>query len=200
MSDFNIRSYNSADKDHVYNICLQTGESGKDATHLFTDPLVLGHIYAGPYIEYEPQSVFILNDENGLCGYIMGTMNSNAFYDWMYKDWFPAIRNNYNQPTGEPSKWNRTEKTVNVLFQPMSKKLFKDYPAHLHIDLLPRAQGQGQGKLMMDHYISHLKKNNIKGVHLELSITNKRAFSFYRKYGMDELEQDDDSIYMGLYI
>ena len=184
----------------IYNICLQTGESGKDATHLFTDSLVLGHIYAGPYMEYEPQSVFILNDENGLCGYIMGAMNSNAFYDWMYKDWFPTVRNNYNQPSGEPSKWNRTEKTVNILFQPMSKKLFKDYPAHLHIDLLPRAQGQGQGKLMMDRYISHLKKNNIKGVHLELSITNERAFNFYRKYGMDKLEQDDDSIYMGLYI
>ena len=47
---------------------------------------------------------------------------------------------------------------------------------------------------------NNLKKNNIKGVNLELSITNERAFSFYRKYGMDELEQDDDSIYMGLYI
>ena len=200
MSDFNIRSYHSSDKDHIYNICLQTGDSGKDATKLFNDSLVLGHIYAGPYMEYEPQSVFILNDENGICGYILGTMNSNAFYDWMNRDWFPSIRKNYNQPTGETSKWSRTDKTINVLFQPMNNKLFTDFPAHLHIDLLPRGQGRGQGKLMMDHYILHLKKNNISGVHLELGITNERAFNFYSKYGMDELERDDDSIYMGLYI
>ena len=45
-----------------------------------------------------------------------------------------------------------------------------------------------------------LKKNNIKGVHLELSITNKRAFNFYKRYGMSELERDDDSIFMGLHI
>ena len=200
MSDFNIRSYHSSDNDHVYNICLQTGDSGKDATKLFNDPVVLGHIYVGPYMEYEPQSVFILNDDSGVCGYILGTMNSNAFYDWMNKDWFPVIRKNYNQPIGESSKWSRTEKTINILFQPMNNKLFTDFPAHLHIDLLPRAQGKGQGKLMMDHYILHLKKNNISGVHLELGITNERAFNFYSKYGMDELERDDDSIYMGLYI
>ena len=71
MSDFNIRSYRSSDKDLVYSICLKTGESGKDATHLFNDPLVLGHIYAGPYMKYEPQSVFILNDNKGVCGYII---------------------------------------------------------------------------------------------------------------------------------
>ena len=200
MSDFNIRSYHSSDNDQVYNICLQTGDSGKDATKLFNDPVVLGHIYAGPYMEYEPQSVFILNDDSGICGYILGTMNSNAFYDWMNKDWFPVIRKDYNQPIGESSTWSRTEKTINILFQPMNNKLFTDFPAHLHIDLLPRAQGKGQGTLMMDHYILHLKKNNISGVHLELGITNERAFNFYSKYGMDELERDDDSIYMGLYI
>ena len=200
MSEFNIRSYHPEDSDAVYNICLKTGDSGNDATHLFTDPLVLGHIYAGPYMKYEPQSVFILNDENNLCGYIMGTMNSKAFYDWMYNEWFPSVRNNYNQPSGDPSKWNRTEETINIFFLPMNKKLFKEFPAHLHIDLLPGAQGRGQGKLMMDHYISHLKDNNIKGVHLELSITNERAFNFYKKYGMDELERNEDSIFMGLYI
>ena len=200
MSDFNIRSYRSSDKDLVYSICLKTGESGKDATHLFNDPLVLGHIYAGPYMKYEPQSVFILNDNKGVCGYIMGTMNSNQFYNWMDKEWFPAIRTNYVQPTGDPLKWNRTEKTTSILFQPLKKKLFKDFPAHLHIDLLPRAQGKGQGKIMMDHFISHLKRNSITGVHLELGAKNDRAFNFYSKYGMAELERDDDSIFMGLYI
>ena len=37
MSDFNIRSYRSSDKDLVYSICLKTGESGKDATFFITD-------------------------------------------------------------------------------------------------------------------------------------------------------------------
>ena len=200
MPDFNIRSYQSGDRDAVYDICLKTGDSGKDASHLFTDPLALGHIYAGPYMEYEPQSVFILNNGKNLSGYIMGTMDSKSFYDWMYNEWFQLLRNTYSQPSGDPSRWSRTEKTINIFFTEMNKKLFEEFPAHLHIDLLPIAQGKGQGKLMMDHYISHLVNNDIKGVHLELSITNKRAFNFYKRYGMSELERDDDSIFMGLHI
>ena len=200
MPDFNIRSYQSGDRDAVYDICLKTGDSGKDASNQFTDPLALGHIYAGPYMEYEPQSVFILNNGKNLSGYIMGTMDSKAFYDWMYNEWFQLLRNTYTQPSGDPSRWSRTEKTINIYFTEMNKKLFEEFPAHLHIDLLPIAQGKGQGKLMMDHYISHLVNNDIKGVHLELSITNKRAFNFYKRYGMSELERDDDSIFMGLHI
>ena len=200
MPDFNIRSYQSGDRDDVYDICLKTGDSVKDASHQFTDPLALGHIYAGPYMEYEPQSVFILNNGKNLSGYIMGTMDSKAFYDWMYNDWFQLLRNTYTLPSGVPSRWSRTEKTINIFFTEMNKKLFEEFPAHLHIDLLPIAQGKGQGKLMMDHYISHLVNNDIKGVHLELSITNKRAFNFYKRYGMSELERDDDSIFMGLHI
>tara|TARA_B100001123_G_scaffold81273_1_gene92559 strand:+ start:5745 stop:6347 length:603 start_codon:yes stop_codon:yes gene_type:complete len=200
MPDFNIRSYQSGDRDAVYDICLKTGDSGKDASHQFTDPLALGHIYAGPYMEYEPQSVFILNNGKNLSGYIMGTMDSKAFYDWMYNEWFQFLRNTYSQPSGDPSRWSRTEKTINIFFTEMNKKLFEEFPAHLHIDLLPIAQGKGQGKLMMDHYISHLVNNDIKGVHLELSIANKRAFNFYKRYGMSELERDDDSIFMGLHI
>ena len=200
MPDFNIRSYQSGDRDAVYDICLKTGDSGKDAAHQFTDPLALGHIYAGPYMEYEPQSVFILNNGKNLSGYIMGTMDSKAFYDWMYNEWFQLLRNTYTQPSGDPSRWSRTEKTINIFFTEMNKKLFEEFPAHLHIDLLPIAQGKGQGKLMMDHYISHLVNNDIKGVHLELSITNKLAFNFYKRYGMSELERDDDSIFMGLHI
>lgn len=200
MPDFNIRSYQSGDRDAVYDICLKTGDSGKDASHQFTDPLALGHIYAGPYMEYEPQSVFILNNGKNITGYIMGTMNSKEFYDWMYNEWFQLFRNTYSQPSGDPKKWSRTEKTINIFFTEMNKKLFEEFPAHLHIDLLPIAQGKGQGKLMMDHYIAHLDNNDIKGVHLELSIANKRAFNFYKTYGMSELERDDDSIFMGLQI
>lgn len=57
---FKIRSYQSRDLNRVYDICLKTGDSGKDATKLFDDPRLLGHIYAGPYVTLEPESSFIL--------------------------------------------------------------------------------------------------------------------------------------------
>jgi len=200
MSDFSIRSYKSADTSAAYEICLKTGNSGQDATHLFSDPLVLGHIYVGPYMEFEPQSVFILEDDQGPCGYIIGVLDSQTYYQWMHSEWLPKIRVDYKKPTGDPDTWNKTEKITNLLFQPESQRLFPGFPAHLHIDLLSRAQGKGQGKLMMDHFIDYIRKNKIPGVHLELSVNNDRAFGFYCKYGLQELDRNNESIFMGFYL
>ena len=200
MPDFSIRSYKSADTSAVYEICLKTGNSGQDATHLFSDPLVLGHIYVGPYMEFEPQSVFILEDDQGPCGYIMGVLDSQTYYQWMHSEWLPKIRVNYKKPTGNPNTWDETEKITDLLFHPVSQRLLPDYPAHLHIDLLSRAQGKGQGKLLMDRFIDYLKYNKIPGLHLELSSNNDRAFNFYRKYGIEELDRDNESIIMGYHL
>ena len=200
MSDFSIRSYKFADTSAAYKICLKTGNSGQDATHLFSDPLVLGHIYVGPYMEFEPQSVFILEDDQGPCGYIMGVLDSQKYYQWMHSEWLPKIRVDYKKPTGDPDTWNETEKITDLLFQPESQRLFPDFPAHLHIDLLSRAQGKGQGKLMMDHFIDYIGHNKIPGVHLELSVNNNRAFRFYCKYGLQELDRNNESIFMGFYL
>ena len=188
MPDFSIRSYKSADTSAVYEICLKTGNSGQDATHLFSDPLVLGHIYVGPYMEFEPQSVFILEDDQGPCGYIMGVLDSQTYYQWMHSEWLPKISGDYKKPTGDPDTWKETEKITKLLYQPVSQRLLPAFPSHLHIDLLSRAQGKGQGKLMMDRFIDYLRYNKISGVHLELSSKNDRAFNFYRKYGMQELD------------
>jgi len=200
MPDFSIRSYRASDTSAVYEICLKTGNSGQDATHLFSDPLVLGHIYVGPYMEFEPQSVFILEDDQGPCGYIMGVLDSQTYYQWMHSEWLPKIRVDYKKPTGDPDTWDETEKITNLLFHPVSQRLLPDFPSHLHIDLLSRAQGKGQGKLMMDRFIDYLRYNKIPGVHLELSSKNDRAFNFYRKYGMQELDRDNESIIMGYYL
>ena len=200
MPDFSIRSYKSADTSAVYEICLKTGNSGQDATHLFSDPLVLGHIYVGPYMEFEPQSVFILEDDEGPCGYIMGVLDSQTYYQWMHSEWLPKIRVNYKKPTGNPDTWDETAKITDLLFHPVSQRLLPDYPAHLHIDLLSRAQGKGQGKLLMDRFIDYLKYNKIPGLHLELSSNNDRAFNFYRKYGIEELDRDNESIIMGYHL
>ena len=200
MSDFSIRSYKSADTSAAYEICLKTGNSGQDATHLFSDPLVLGHIYVGPYMEFEPQSVFILEDDQGPCGYIIGVLDSQTYYQWMHSEWLPKIRVNYKKPTGNLDTWDETEKITDLLFHPVSQRLLPDYPAHLHIDLLLRAQGKGQGKLMMDRFIDYLRYNKIPGLHLDLSSSNNRAFNFYRKYGMEELDRDKESIIMGYHL
>jgi len=195
---FSIRPYQQNDYQAVYDICLLTGNSGKGAAHLYDDPMLLGHLYAGPYIKMEPETAFILDNGQQPCGYILGAQDSESFYQKMQKEWLPQLKCEYKEPTSEENKWTKDEQIIHQIYHPETPKDFPEYPSHLHIDLLPIAQGQGLGNKMMDHFMAYLKTNKSMGVHLGLGIENERAFYFYKKYGMIELERDDDSIYMGL--
>ena len=61
------------------------------------------------------------------------------------------------------------------------------YPSHLHIDLLPRAQGCGWGVRMMRHLLGALRDAGSPGVFLQMQASNARARRFYAKLGFEEL-------------
>lgn len=70
--------------------------------------------------------------------------------------------------------------------------LCRQYPAHLHIDLVARAQGQGLGRKMMETMLEELQQHNVAGVHLEMHPTNYRALAFYLKLGFTKCEVQPD--------
>jgi ribosomal protein S18 acetylase RimI-like enzyme len=195
---FHIRPYQTKDHNDVYTICLKTGDAGSDASNLYKDPNLLGHIYAGPYINLEPESAFMLEDEIGICGYIIGALDTQSFFNKVKSNWLPALQKQYTEPSEDSKPWTKDEECIHLLFHPEKPELFPDYPSHLHIDLLNRAQGQGQGKIMMDHFMHYLQSQGSQGFHLGLGINNKRAFHFYKKYGLVELMRNDETIFMGL--
>jgi len=195
---FQIKNYSSEHHDSIYDICLKTGNSGKGAEHMHDDPMILGHIYAGPYINLEPESAFILHNEGHPCGYIIGAVDTQSFFNKVKSNWLLSLQKQYTEPSDDSKPWNKDEELIHLIFHPEEPVLFPAYPSHLHIDLLARAQGQGQGKQMMDHFLKYLKKKASKGVHLGLSVHNDRAFRFYKKYGLVELFWNKDTIFMGL--
>ena len=84
---FQIKQYHPDDHDSIYDICLKTGNSGKGAEHMHDDPMILGHIYAGPYINLEPESAFILHNEGHPCGYIIGAVDTQSFFNKVKSNW-----------------------------------------------------------------------------------------------------------------
>ena len=195
---FKIRPYEESDHDTVYEICLKTGNAGQGAENLHDDPLILGHIYAGPYITLEPESAFVVEDDIGVCGYIIGAIDTKSFFNKVKSKWLPNLQNQYKDPTEESKPWNKDEKCIYLLFHPETPLDLPDYPSHLHIDLLTRARGQGLGKIMMDHFLKNLKDRGSKGLYLGLGNKNQRAYNFYKKYGLKELKRNSDTIFMGI--
>ncbi len=75
---------------------------------------------------------------------------------------------------------------------------FRAYPAHLHIDLLPRAQGRGLGRRMIATLLGALHARGVGGVHLEMSAFNERALGFYQHLGFHVLGRERDNLYLGI--
>jgi ribosomal protein S18 acetylase RimI-like enzyme len=200
-----IRLATPDDRMPAYYVCLKTGDHGADGEHLYADdPDALGRIFVGPYLAFEPDLSLILEDEQGVCGYALAALDSRAFYGRYEREWRPALCRQYPDPQGDARRWTPSQQAHHWYHHPdyFTPEPYDAYPSHLHIDLLPRAQGRGHGRRMIERLLDALRDRGSPGVHLGLSARNTRAFGFYRRLGFRELTRtgtpEDGCIYMGM--
>lgn len=194
-----IRPSRSGDRDALYAVALATGRDGDDASGLFRDPTLLGHRYVGPYLDLEPGLAFTLEDDRGPCGYVLGTADTSDFYQRFVHTWLPSLLASLGPAPAEPR--DEDERLLAELHAPTLTvpRDLEAYPAHLHVDLLPRAQGRGYGRRMMTTLLAALVERGAPGVHLGVSPRNARAQGFYRALGfaeVDAAEADSDTVLM----
>ncbi len=186
-----IRPYVSEDLPALYHVCLATGDSGNDASHLYHDWKVLGHIYAGPYAVLSPESAYVVEDEFGVGGYIVGPHDTRAFEHQLEADWWPELRTHYADPPEPRDQWNRDQRMAYLIHHPprTPKRICEPYPAHLHINLLPRLQGMKIGRLLIRTWLERMANMGVDQAHLGVGPANERAVRFYQAYGFKEIER-----------
>ena len=196
---FDVRPARPGDRDRLYEICLLTGDAGGDATAVHDDPDLLGDIYVGPYLELSPELAFVLvADDDVPVGYVLGVADTAAFEAACVAHWWPAMRERH--PLGISPEGSRDAGLITLIHQRPADpaELIVDHPAHLHVDLLPAAQGQGYGRLLLEHLFGALRDRGVPGVHLGVGAANTRATAFYRHLCFRTLEADDQGALLGL--
>jgi ribosomal protein S18 acetylase RimI-like enzyme len=185
-----IRPYRPADLDDLYRICLLTADNGQDATPLYTDPQLPGHVYAAPYAIFEPTLAFLAEDADGVAGYVIGARDSEAFAPKLEADWWPRLRPRYPGPPASipEADLTREQRIARWMHhpRPLPADLAERYPSHLHINLLPRLQGHGLGRRLIETLTTALRDQGSPGLHLHVSLGNQRAAAFYRHVGFTE--------------
>ena len=193
-----LRPAKPTDLPELLRVCLQTGDSGKDATHLHNLPDLVGDIYVAPYVLHEPDFAYALWADNTVVGYLLGVLNTNEFENQLAQNYWPQTKGRYAQLDSEITPSDE------VLLNDLAKQGFSDpelvtkYPSHLHIDIVQSHQGAGYGKSMIAFLLSELKDAGSKGVHLHMSAQNDRARVFYKKFGFVELTEDENECIMGV--
>jgi len=199
-----IRDFRPGDEAAAYFVCLKTGNQGADGEPFYReDPDALGRIFVGPYLRFNPELALMLEDEEGVCGYALGTLDSRSFYDRYEREWRPELCSRFPAPTGDASTWSRVEAIHYLYHHPdyFCPEPYAEYPGHLHIDLISRAHRQGHGTRMMNLLIDRMRAKGTAGVHLGMAANNDRAHEFYLTLGFTDLCRqgvgDDETLYMG---
>jgi ribosomal protein S18 acetylase RimI-like enzyme len=188
-----VRSYQPADLDTVYDICVRTADTGGDARGQYSTDRLVGDVFAGPYVTHEPQHAHLLDDGTGRAvGYIVGTADTPEFVRWYRAEWLPA--HPYPQPH-DP----RDAPMIDLHEWPerMLVPELADYPAHLHIDLLPEWQGKGWGRELMTAFLAGLAQAGVPRVHLGVASRNLGARAFYQRLGFRPIEVPGTDMYLG---
>ncbi|HEY0453825.1 GNAT family N-acetyltransferase [Actinophytocola sp.] len=191
-----IRAFRADDERTLYDICLRTGASGEDATGMYRDPDLLGAIYVGPYLRLAPTLAFVGVDDEGVAGYVLGAADTRPFEKACEHEWWPMLRSSYPRSLFPPE--SPDGKLVRMIHEPPAADVdvVERYPAHLHIDLLPRLQGRGCGRRLLETLFDALRAAGGKGVHLGVGLANLRAIGFYERMGFTVVRRHTGSLVM----
>ena len=181
-----IRLYRPADRADVYDVCVRTGAGGADASGLYSDDDLLPDVFAGPYLEYQPDLAFVVDTGERVAGYVIAVADSRAYADWYDEQWLPGFRERHPldaAPTAEEREAIGDGLDQHESIVPEADR----YPAHLHIDLLPELQRRGFGRRLIRELLAALRERGVPGVYLRVSPANTGALAFYRRLGFREL-------------
>jgi ribosomal protein S18 acetylase RimI-like enzyme len=194
-SELSVRAYAAGDRDWVYDVCVRTGDNGEDATGKFRDADLLPDIYAGPYLDLEPDLAFVLDGGRRPVGYVIGTADTAAFVQSYREQWIPRVAPKYPAPPAVPA--TPDEDLIGVFYTPERMLLpeLSEFPAHLHIDVLPAHQGKGYGCRLITTFLEAVARAGANGAHVAVSPVNTRAQSFYLRVGFERLPIRDGTYF-----
>ena len=173
-----IRSFERADLEACYAISLATGFEGSDASQLYRDPKMMGHIYVAPYALLEPALALVVEDDDGVAGFAVGTVDTVAWEERLERDWWPWLRQQYADPASiPPDARTPDERRAFMIHHPEKTPaaVREAYPAHLHLNLLPRLQRRGAGSRLLREWLA---RADSPAAHVGVNRANKGAALF----------------------
>lgn len=182
-----VRSAVPEDTDAVDRICFLTLDNNDER---FRE--IAGLHWAIPYLRYELEHCFVaVNEDDEPVGYILSSPDANNFRKLFRRRMKKEIVRAFRKKRKEFSLclYLREYFESTRYLDALPRNLEKEYPAHLHINILPGYQGQGLGVMLMDALKKHLIEIGCSGVHLGVGWENTGAIRFYEKTGFKLLKK-----------
>ncbi len=188
-----VRPYAPSDRDPVREVCFRTGYMGDPVDWQWRDRESFADMFSGYYTDREPGSAFVVEVEGRASGYLLGCLDSATAWNPGSVAARHILRRGIAFRPGTAHTVWRTLGDGAVDLAARRVKLsdleFSDarWPAHLHIDLLPEARGQGAGRRLVESWFTRLRTHGITGCHLQTMAENTGAVAFFSAVGFRRL-------------
>jgi hypothetical protein len=178
-----IRPYQPQDRADVRRIFLDTAFHGRSYRHFFDDGEWLADIMTAAYTDAAPQSVFVAENENGVIGYLTGTLDSSA----LTIAWRQLLLKRVIVGFFKGGTWKSARAWKFFLrgfwsflhgeqYQPHD--LWARFPAHFHINISDGQRGGGTGRRLAEAFFEHMRENGVLAVHIRTSTPEPRQRFF----------------------
>lgn len=195
LSKFFVRTARLEDEVAISDICVRTAASGEDARDSYSRLDLPGMIWAVPYVHFNADHCFVVDNGTGeAVGYIVTAANTRAYEAWQKDNWWPRVAS-FLQEFEPQTEGDRNFLTSLAQNQQPAPEYADEYPAHLHINLLPPAQGGGFGGKLMRAALDKLRADGVSGIHLGVNRENHRAIGFYKAMGFEQIADNGAPIF-----
>ncbi|KAG7236374.1 hypothetical protein INR49_001071 [Caranx melampygus] len=146
---------------------------------------------------------FVLEDDEGICGYALGTVDVKPFVKKCKLSWLPFMQEKYHKPDGQKDL-TEAEKMMLSFHEEeegLPDSFLSNFPSLIKVDVHAKVTDPSVAKSMMGCLLSSLKANGSHGAFCKVRQTDKRMLDFYSKLGCFEVAKMEgfpkDVIIMG---
>ncbi|WP_278265993.1 GNAT family N-acetyltransferase [Nocardia sp. AG03] len=182
-----IRGFTEQDRTDLTKLAELAG-SGSPTESLWGHPESEAAVYLTPYLDREPESVFVSVDDDGaLTGYLVGAVDSARFPSEEER-MTDAIRRYRLALRRGPALFFARAIADTITSRLRRHDMAGDYtapdfPAHLHINVTPAARGTGAAEALVHRFLDHARDAGAPGCHLQTLTENTRAVRFFTRLG-----------------
>jgi len=204
---YTVRPYFPADKDSVYSVCLKTHDDGLNGSDIFPDhPDLVADESIGGLLFLSPEYCFVLEDETGICGYLVSCLDVKEYRKIWNRTWLPKMREKYSKPQKSNSTLTPSERLISTFYtdtrQPM-EFVHKDYPAMLFVSVISsRISDISMPKQLLACGIKNLQAQGISGVHTVVKSNHINLIAWHIKLGFEDITEGSgsDKVVLGQHI
>ena len=186
MSTAKIRPFDETDRSELRALFARAGD-GAPPGSFWGHPDAEASVYLDPYMDIEPDSLFVAEVDGALVGYLTGCLDSAAFpsegarMELAIRKYRLALR-----PQSMAFFGRAIADTVRTKIQKeLATEDFDDprWPSHLHINVAPEARGTGAGSALMEAWFDRWTQAGSPGCHLQTLVENPGAIRFFQRMG-----------------